>query len=75
MLILKLLHEIRLLLLIATHAPRLLLALIIHHLLNHTPRLAIEVAQFRVLRTDLSHVDSWRTGHDMRPPIHFIDLI
>lgn len=72
---LKLLQNIRLLLIIARHPACLLLALIIHHLLNHAPRLTIEVAQLRVLRANLRYVDCWSASHDMRPPFHSVNFV
>lgn len=75
MFVLKLLQKLHLLLLVARRPPRLLLALVIHHLLNHTPRLAVQVTQLRVLGHDLLYVDLGRAGNDMRPPLHLVDLI
>lgn len=75
MLSLELLQNIRLPLLITSHPTCLLLPLIIHHLLDHRPRLAVQIAQARILRGDLADVDLRRTRHDMRPPLHLIHLV
>lgn len=75
MLILELLQQIRLLLLITRHTTTLLLPLIIHHLLNHSPCLAIQVTQTRILRLDLGNVDLRRTRDNMRPPLDLVHLV
>ena len=75
MLRLKLGQHLPLLFLIAGRFPHLLLALIIHHLLDHTPRLAVQIAQLRVLRCDLGDVNLGRVRHDVRPPLHLIDFV
>lgn len=75
MLALELLQDIHLLLLIRRRQPLLLLVLIKHHLLHHSSGLTVKVRQVRVLGLDLSHVDHWGTGDDVRPPLHLVDLV
>lgn len=75
MLLLKLLQQLHLLGLITSRLPQLLLPLIIHHLLDHTPRLAIQITQLAVLRLNLGGVDFRRGGHNVGPPFHFVDLV
>lgn len=75
MLRLKLPQNLHLLLLLTSRSPHLLLSLIIHHLLDHRPRLPVQIAQVRVLRRDLADVDLRRRGHDMRPPVHLVDFV
>lgn len=75
MLLLKLLQHIHLLLLITRRLPHLLLPLIIHHLLNHAPRLAIQIPQFAVLGLDLRDVDRRRRCNDMCPPLHLVYFV
>lgn len=72
---LKLLEEIHLLLLITRHPARLLLPLIIHHLLDHRPGLAVQIAQARVLRRDLADIDLRGGRHDVGPPFHLVHLV
>jgi hypothetical protein len=75
MLFLELLEDVELLLLVAGGLARLLLPLIVHHLLDHAPRLSIEVAQLAVLGLDLAGVDLGRRGDDMGPPLHLVLLV
>lgn len=75
MFLLKLLQNIPLLLLITRQPTHLLLPLIIHHLLDHRPRLAIQLTQRRILRRNLRNVDLRRTRHNMRPPLHLVHLV
>ena len=70
-----LLQNIRFLLLIARRQTHLLLPLIEHHLLNHLPRLPIQITQIAVLGLNLGDVDFWRRGYDVRPPFHFVDFV
>lgn len=42
---------------------------------NHGPRLAVEVAQLRVLRVDLRRVDLGRRGDNVGPPVLLVDLL
>lgn len=65
----ELLEYVLLLLLLAVRLPLPLHLLIIHHLLDHAPRLAIQVAQLAVLRCDLRGVDFGRVGYDVCPPV------
>lgn len=57
---LKLLQHLRLLTLIARRLPQLLLPLIVHHLLDHTPCLSIQLTQFTILGLDFGGVNFWR---------------
>lgn len=75
MLCLELLQHFQLLLLITRRLSHLLLPLIIHHLLHHGPRLAVQVAELAALRLDLGGVDLGGTGDDMCPPLHLVDLV
>ena len=75
MLCLKFLQNIPLPLLVTGQSSHLLLPLIIHHLLDHRPRLTVQVTQLRVLGRNLAHVDLGRGRHYMRPPLHLIDLV
>ena len=75
MFLLKLLQNIPLLLLITRQPTHLLLSLIIHHLLNHRPRLTIQITQRRRLRRNLTNVDFRRPHNNMRPPLHLIHFI
>ena len=72
---LKLLQNIHLLLLIRGRQPRLLLALVKHHLLHHTPRLAIEVGQLRGVGLNLGDIDLGGRGDDVCPPFHLVLLV
>jgi hypothetical protein len=74
MLLLELPHNILLLLLITVRLPRLLLPLIIHHLLDHPARLAVQIAQLAVFRRYLADVDARGAGHDVLPPLHLVGL-
>jgi hypothetical protein len=75
MLRLKFLEQIHLPLLVTRGLSALLLPLIVHHLLNHGARLAVQVAERRVLWRDLGHVDLGRGRYDVRPPFHLVDLV
>lgn len=72
---LKLAQNLHLLLLLTTRLPHLLLPLIIHHLLDHRPRLPVQIAQVRVLGRDLAHVDLGSCGYHVRPPVHLVDFV
>ena len=74
MLLHKLLQHILLLLLIARRLTHFLLTLIIHHLLDHCARRAVQVAEFAVLGLDLGRVDFGRRRHDVGPPFHLVDF-
>jgi hypothetical protein len=74
-LLLELLEYIQLLLLVARGLAGLLLALIEHHLLHHSSRFTVEVAELAVLGRDLAGVDLGRRGDDVRPPLHLIRLV
>lgn len=75
MLLLELLQQLQLLLLIARRLAHLLLPLIEHHLLDHPPRLAVQIAQVAVLRLDLARVDLGRAGDDVGPPLQLVRLV
>lgn len=75
MLRLKLLQKIPLPLLIARQPAHLLLPLVVHHLLDHSARLAVQVAERGRLGDNLAHVDLWCGCHDVRPPFHLVDLV
>lgn len=75
MLLLELLQHIQFLLLVARRLSHLLLTLVIHHLLDHFPRLSIQVAQLAVLGLDLGGIDFWRCGDYMGPPLHLIYFV
>lgn len=75
MLRLELLQQLQLLLLVTRRLPHLLLPLVIHHLLHHRPRLAVQVAQLRVVWRNLGRVDLGRRCHHVRPPLHLVRLV
>jgi len=68
MICLELLQNIHLLLLITSWFPHLLLPLIKHHLLDHLPRIAVQIAQRTVLGRDFRDVNFWGRGDDVGPP-------
>jgi hypothetical protein len=69
MLLHKLLQQLVLLTLVTRRLPLPLHLLVVHHLLHHTPRLAVQLRQLAVLRRDLGRVDLGRGGDDVRPPV------
>lgn len=71
----KLLEQILLLLLIAGGLVHLLLALVVHHLLDHAAGLAVKVAELAVLGLDLGRVDLGGRSHDVGPPFHLVGLV
>lgn len=75
MLLLELLQNVQLLLFVTGGLACLLLSLIVHHLLDHASRLAIQIPQFAVFWLDLAGVDLGCRGDDMGPPFHLIDLV
>jgi hypothetical protein len=75
MLLLELLQHLGLLLLITVRQALLFLALVIHHLLNHSSGLAIKISQLRTLRRDLAGIDLRGVGNHMLPPFHLVDLV
>ena len=75
MLSLELSQHIQLLLLIARRLPHLLLPLIKHHLLDHTPRLPIQITQLAILRSNLRDINLRRCSNDVFPPLHLIDFV
>lgn len=72
---LELLQNVHLPLLVASQPAHLLLPLIVHHFLDHGPRLAIQITQTRVLRRDFAHINLRRRRHNVSPPFHLIDLV
>lgn len=68
------LQHLHLLLFVAGRLAHLLLPLIIHHLLDHSPCLAIQIAQLAVLGRDLARIDRRRACNYMCPPLHLVDL-
>lgn len=76
MTLLKLLQNIQLPLLLTRRLSHLLLPLIIHHLLDHTPRLAVQIPQLAVLRLDLGSVEEVRgVGGDGGPPLLLVGFV
>lgn len=76
MLFLEFPQHIHLLLLLARRLAHLLLPLVIHHFLHHAPRLAVQIAQLRVLGRDLRGVDFvGRVADDCIPPFHFVAFV
>ncbi len=75
MLRLKFLQHIHLLLLIASRFPQFFLALIIHHLLDHTSRFTVEITEFGILGGDLRGIDFWCGRDHVRPPFHLVDFV
>ena len=76
MLLLEVLQHVELLTLVARRQTHLLLPLIEHHLLDHAPRLAVQVAQLAVLGLDLGRVEVvGRVGGDGGPPGHFAAFV
>lgn len=75
MLRLELLQQVHLLLLITAESTGLFLSLVIHHLLDHGTSLAIQITQARILGHDLGDINLGCSSHDMRPPLHLVDLI
>ena len=75
MLLTELFENLQLLLLVAGWQPHFLLPLIVHHLLDHAPRLTVQIAQLRVFRLDLGGVDGGVVGEDVWPPFHLILLL
>lgn len=69
------LQHVQFLLLITGRLPHLLLPLIIHHLLNHTSRLAIQISQLAILRLDFRDIYLRRGSNDMFPPLHLVHLV
>jgi hypothetical protein len=75
MLLLELLKHFHLLLVIACWLAHLLLPLVVHHLLHHASRLAIQIAKFAILWCDLSSIDLGCRCDDMWPPLHLVDFV
>ena len=70
MTLLELLQHVQLPLLLARRLPHLLLPLIIHHFLDHAPRLTVQVPQFTVLGCNLGGVEEvGRVGRNRGPPL------
>jgi hypothetical protein len=69
MLLHKLLQQLILLTLVTRRLPLPLHLLVVHHLLHHPPRLAVQLRQLAVLWRDLGCVDLGRGGDDVGPPV------
>jgi hypothetical protein len=74
MLRLELAHNLRFLLLVAARLASLFLPLIVHHLLDHPSRLAVQVTELAVFGRNLADVDPRRRRHDVLPPFHLVRL-
>lgn len=72
---LELLQQVRFALLVASHATRFLLSLVVHHLLNHGTRLTVQVAETGVLGLNLGDIDLGRTRHNVGPPLDLVDFV
>lgn len=72
---LELLEDVGLALVVGGGQAELLLALVVHHLLDHAAGLAVEVGQLAVLGLDLGDVDLGGGGDDVRPPLHLVRLV
>ena len=75
MLRLKLLQHLHLLLFLTRRLPHFLHPLIVHHLLNHPPRLPIQITQLAILGLNLAGIDGRSARHDVGPPFHLVDLV
>ena len=75
MLLHKLLQHILFLLLITRWLALFLLALIIHHLLDHASRLPIQISQFAILGLDLGNIDFGGGRYDVCPPFELVDFV
>lgn len=76
MTLLELFQDIQLALLVARRLPQLLLPLVVHHLLDHAPRLAVQVAQLAVLGLDLGRVEEvGGIGRDGGPPLLLVGFV
>jgi len=69
MLLHKLLQQLVLLTLVTRRLSLPLHLLVVHHLLHHPSRLAVQLRQLAVLWCDLGRVDLGRGGDDVGPPI------
>eukprot|EP00035_Acanthoeca_spectabilis_P040071 m.67181 g.67181 ORF g.67181 m.67181 type:complete len:365 (+) comp9851_c0_seq1:3382-4476(+) len=72
--LLELLKHGKLVLLVRGRQPGLLLPLVVHHLLDHATGLAVQVAELGVLRLNLAGVHLLVRRHNVRPPLHLVDL-
>ena len=71
----RLFHHILFLLFFGCRQSHFLLALVVHHLLDETSRLSVQVGQLRRFGIDLFRVDL-RIGHDQTtPPLHLVHLL
>lgn len=68
-------QNVLLLLLIAAGLTHLLLALIVHHLLNHAAGRPVQITEFAVLGLNLRSVDFGCRGYDVGPPFHLVGLV
>lgn len=73
---LELLQNIQFPLLITSRFPHLLLPLIKHHFLHHTPRLAIQIPQLAILRLYFGGVEEvGGVGGDGGPPLLLVGFV
>lgn len=72
---LEFLEDVGLALIIRGGEAHLLLALVVHHLLDHAARLAVEVGQLAVLGLDLGHIDLGGARDHVGPPLHLVCLV
>mmetsp|Transcript_26783 Transcript_26783/g.63517 ORF Transcript_26783/g.63517 Transcript_26783/m.63517 type:complete len:217 (-) Transcript_26783:660-1310(-) len=72
---LELLQNVELLLLVGRRQAHSLLPLVVHHLFDRLPRLAVEVAQVRVLRLDPLQLDFRIALARALPPLHVAELL
>ena len=76
MLLLEILQHFQLLALFTSRQPHLLLPLIKHHLLDHTPSFTVQITQFGVFGLDFGCVEEvGRVGGDGGPPGHFVGFV
>mmetsp|Transcript_1025 Transcript_1025/g.3170 ORF Transcript_1025/g.3170 Transcript_1025/m.3170 type:complete len:242 (+) Transcript_1025:1518-2243(+) len=71
----ELLHDTLLLLLFARRQTSSFLSLIVHHLLDNTSSITIQIGEFRVLWLHLGRVDCWMTCDKTIPPLHLVGLL
>ena len=76
MTLLKLLQHLQLPLLFTGRLPHLLLPLIIHHFLHHTPRLPIQIPQLAILRLYFRGIEEVRgISGDGSPPLLLVAFV
>lgn len=72
---LELLESLLLFELIGSWLAHLSLLVVEHHLLHHTSRLAVQIAELAVLRLYLFGVDLGVMSEDVLPPLHLVSLL